>query len=144
MGSLIPFDIHAATLQFYLYPSYLSAPYLLYHFSCSVTETYPAVAKEHHRKSASYATEGQQQQPGPATTSSPHAFRLIVRQEQTTAVSDVACQCDDDDYDNDDEDGGGVGGSNVCGCSANDELLDSAPSSNFPFKISTTRKRYVG
>uniref|UniRef100_A0A1I8EGH4 Uncharacterized protein n=1 Tax=Wuchereria bancrofti TaxID=6293 RepID=A0A1I8EGH4_WUCBA len=68
-----------------------------------------------------------------------HVFRLIVPQQQGTAVKDVACQCDGQ---NDNDNGGNSGNNDTFGCSVDDGLFPAKPPLSLPVKMGDAlRKR---
>ncbi|VDO07175.1 unnamed protein product [Brugia timori] len=68
-----------------------------------------------------------------------HVFRLIVPQQQGTAVKDVACQCDGQNGSDN------SGNNNTFGCSLDDGLFPAKPPLSLPVKMGDAlRKRYVG
>ncbi|KAM3723503.1 cGMP-dependent 3',5'-cyclic phosphodiesterase [Dirofilaria immitis] len=72
-----------------------------------------------------------------SSTSTLHAFHLLVHQQQATAVKDVACQCDGDN-------GGNSGSIGTYRCSSDNGLLSTNNSSlSSPVKIGVLRKRQM-
>ncbi|MCP9259488.1 Phosphodiesterase [Dirofilaria immitis] len=72
-----------------------------------------------------------------SSTSTLHAFHLLVHQQQATAVKDVACQCDGDN-------GGNSGSIGTYRCSSDNGLLSTNNSSlSSPVKIGVLRKGFI-
>uniref|UniRef100_A0A0R3RGL7 Pecanex-like protein n=1 Tax=Elaeophora elaphi TaxID=1147741 RepID=A0A0R3RGL7_9BILA len=106
---------------------------LLYHIGYPnlVTGTCPVVA-EHHQQQQQYESCSSN------SASTLHAFRLTIPRQQSTAVKDVACQCDDEiGSDNADSNGS----SDTCGCSSDDRLFPANPSLLLSVKTRALRKR---
>ncbi|EJW81022.1 hypothetical protein WUBG_08069, partial [Wuchereria bancrofti] len=106
--------------------------------SCFISSDYPNLVA----RACPVIADCQQQQHESYSSnfaSTLHVFRLIVPQQQGTAVKDVACQCDGQ---NDNDNGGNSGNNDTFGCSVDDGLFPAKPPLSLPVKMGDAlRKR---